>query len=305
MLECEARLLELASTQYGVATRDQARRCGMTDRMIDRRIASGRLDPLLPSVYRVAGSVRTGRQLAMAAALWAGPGGAVSHLTAARLLRLDGVAAPDVHVTLERPRHIESDLVIAHRSTALPPADVRRADGIPVTSAARTIIDSSVLLDAETLEAAFESARRMGLVTVAHLARRFEDLGGRGRAGAARVSSLITVHAGQSPLEYRLEVKTARLLRRSGLPQPVRQLRVSGQGGAVYRLDFAWPKLRVAAECDGFETHGSRLAWKRDRRRLAALESMGWRIVHITWDDVTGRPAETLDRLALALGLAA
>ena len=58
---------------------------------------------------------------------------------------------------------------------------------------------------------------------------------------------------------------------------------------------------RVGCECDGFESHGNRLAWKRDRRRLAWLEAAGWRIVAVTWDDVTLRPAETIDRLVLAL----
>ncbi len=68
-----------------------------------------------------------------------------------------------------------------------------------------------------------------------------------------------------------------------------------------FRLDFAWPSLRVACECDGFEHHGARLAWRRDRRRLAAIEGAGWRILHVTWADVTHEPGLTLDRLTLAL----
>lgn len=62
---------------------------------------------------------------------------------------------------------------------------------------------------------------------------------------------------------------------------------------------------RTVCECDGFEWHGKRLQWRRDRRRVAAIEAAGWNIVHVTWDDVTQRPAETLDRLAFALRRAA
>ncbi|MCZ7535029.1 MAG: DUF559 domain-containing protein [Acidimicrobiia bacterium] len=301
MNEAEARFLATASRQHGVGSRDQARRCGMTDRMLDARIATDRLEVVLPAVYRVAGSVRTGRQLAMAAALWAGARAAVSHLTAARLLRLEGVAADSVHVTVEGRRRIVDDRLTVHRTLALPRMDRCHADGIPVTAAARTIIDSAALLDGEALEVAFESARRMGLVTVAHIARRLDDLGARGRPGAARLRALIDAHAGQSPLEYRLEVKTARLLRASRLPNPAPQHRVEVPDGRRYRLDFAWPRQFVAVECDGFEAHGSRLAWKRDRHRLAALEALGWRIVHLTWDDVTRRPEESLHRVALAI----
>ena len=92
----------------------------------------------------------------------------------------------------------------------------------------------------------------------------------------------------------------ARLLRASALPKPVRQYPVG-----AYRLDFAWPWLWVAAECDGFERHGTRLAWKRDRARIAAIEHAGWRIVHFTWDDITSAPTRSVERVALALCAAA
>jgi very-short-patch-repair endonuclease len=95
-------------------------------------------------------------------------------------------------------------------------------------------------------------------------------------------------------------VKLARLLRNSALPKPERQYPVGR-----YRLDFAWPSRRIGCECDGFEHHGSRLAWKRDRRRLAVIEAADWRIVHVTWADVTREPDQTLDRLSLALRTAA
>ena len=57
----------------------------------------------------------------------------------------------------------------------------------------------------------------------------------------------------------------------------------------------------VALECDGFAWHGNRLRWKRDRRRVAQIEALGWRIIFVTWDDVTLHPDETLHRVALAL----
>jgi very-short-patch-repair endonuclease len=95
-------------------------------------------------------------------------------------------------------------------------------------------------------------------------------------------------------------VKTARLLRAHRFRPPANQYVVG-----PYRLDFAWPSILFAVECDGFEHHGRRLRWKRDRRRIAALESRGWRIVHVTWDDVMHRPVETIARIQLALARAA
>jgi very-short-patch-repair endonuclease len=62
-----------------------------------------------------------------------------------------------------------------------------------------------------------------------------------------------------------------------------------------------WRDEGIVVECDGFEAHSGHLRWKRDRRRCAAIEALGLRIVHITWDDVTGRPDETVERLWLAI----
>ena len=131
----------------------------------------------------------------------------------------------------------------------------------------------------------------MGLTSIAAMHARI----GRGRPGSALMRDVLR-HAQARPKESRLEVKTARLIRASKLPKPVTQLQIG-----EYRVDFAWRPIWVICECDGFEWHGNRLQWKRDRRRVATIEAQGWRIVHVTWDDVTKHPAETLDRLALAL----
>jgi very-short-patch-repair endonuclease len=91
------------------------------------------------------------------------------------------------------------------------------------------------------------------------------------------------------------------MLRDSSVPEPVRQLRIDLANGRWYRVDFAWPELLVAVEAEGFEWHGSRARWKADKVRVAALERLGWRVLVVTWDDVTRRRTETLDRIALAL----
>ena len=72
-----------------------------------------------------------------------------------------------------------------------------------------------------------------------------------------------------------------------------------------YRVDMLWPEHRVILECDGFEAHAGHLRWKRDRRRVAAIEAMVYRFVHVTWDDVTRRPDEVIARIGYALALAA
>jgi very-short-patch-repair endonuclease len=187
--------------------------------------------------------------------------------------------------------------LVLHRTSSLEQRDVVVVDGIRCTAATRTIIDCAALLDDEVLETAFEQARRMGLTTVAALSTRAAQLCRQGRLGSARVRRLLAAQTPNSrAMESRLEVKLARLVRASSLPTPERQFPVGR-----FRLDFAWPSARIACECDGFEHHGSRLAWKQDRTRLAAIEVAGWRVIHVTWFDLTREPAQTLDRLAQAL----
>jgi len=91
------------------------------------------------------------------------------------------------------------------------------------------------------------------------------------------------------------------MIRASLVEEPVRQLSVDVSPRHRYRIDFAWPRLLVAVEAEGFEWHGSRARWKADKIRTAALERLGWRLVVVTWDDVTRRPKETLDRIAVVL----
>jgi very-short-patch-repair endonuclease len=256
---------------------------------------------VFPAVYRLPGAVRTGRQRVSAAVLWGGDEAAISHTTAARLLRLDAVTFDQLHLTLPKTLGRRAPGFVLHRMANLPRIDVVTVDGIRCTSATRTIIDCASTLDDEPLESAFEQARRMGLTSPNALARRVQELCGRGRPGSASIRRLLAAQSpGARALESRLEVKLARLLRKSSLPTPVRQHRVGR-----FRLDFAWPGIRVGCECDGFEHHGSRLAWRRDRVRLAAIEAAEWRVVHVTWDDVTREASQTLDRLALSLRVAA
>jgi very-short-patch-repair endonuclease len=295
MNEAEKRVLARAADQYGVVSRQQARASGMIDRQLDTRTSGERWEIVHPAVYRVRGAPVTTRQRLMAATLWAGDDSAISHDAGGRLLRLDAVPKPPViDLSVAGAHRLCADGITVHR-TKLERIDRVTVDNIACTSATRTIIDLAARLDDEALETAFDSARRLGLTAPDALARRAAALCGSGRPGSTRVARLLRVLQAR-PLESKLEVRVARLLRRHGLRPPANQL-VVGR----YRIDFAWPALLVGLECDGFEHHGRRLVWKRDRRRIAALEAAGWRLVHVTWDDVTLHSDETVARLRLAV----
>jgi very-short-patch-repair endonuclease len=278
----------LAARQYGVITRAQLRAAGLSNRQVDTRIDQS-LERMYSGVFRVAGSYPSARQRAMAACLWCGPDALLSHSTAAGLFQLPVASEEAFHVTVPPAVRRQADLVTVHRSD-VERRDRFQVDGLPVTSPSRTIIDLSSRLNGEELENTFESARRIGLLTKTVLERRASDR----RVPAALREVLRVVDA--RPKESKLEVKVARLLRDHGLRPDAAQHRVDD-----FRIDFVWLAILLGLECDGFDWHGNRLAWKRDRRRIARLEDLGWCLLHVTWDDVTQRPDETISRIRQAI----
>jgi hypothetical protein len=134
----------------------------------------------------------------------------LAFLTSGTLLRLDGFRTRDVHVTV--------------------PPDNRLGRG-----QTKVNIHRAWLLDDETLEAAFESARRMGLATLTTVGRAIDAAGKK--PGLTRLRRVVSA-AESRPKESRLDVKLARLLRSGALPESVPQYSL-----LQYRLDRAWPEL--------------------------------------------------------------
>jgi very-short-patch-repair endonuclease len=294
---------ELADRQHGVLSRQQALDLGYSLSQIDRSLATGQWKAVFPGVYLLAGAAETIRQSAVAACLWAGPGAAVSHRAAGVLWDLDGVQARGMEILMTRERRLRTTKLTVHRTTDLPRYDRTRGDGITLTTPVRTLIDLAGVVDAETLEAAVECALHRRLVGEQYLRRRLGDLGGKGRPGVAVLRKILDRRGEEAALESRLEVKVWRLLVPSGLPKPVRQHPVEIDDRR-YRLDFAWPSFRVAVEADGFASHGGRRSFNADRRRMAMLASLGWRIVPVTWEDATARADLWLSELGRTLALA-
>jgi hypothetical protein len=71
----------------------------------------------------------------------------------------------------------------------------------------------------------------------------------------------------------------------AGLPAPVAQFRIYDlAGNEIYRLDFAWPELRIAVEYDGYEAHENRV--DRDAARDEDLRRRGWTVIRANATDL-------------------
>ncbi|HET7742180.1 MAG TPA: hypothetical protein VFL67_16150, partial [Mycobacterium sp.] len=120
-----------------------------------------------------------------------------------------------------------------------------------------------------------------------------------GRRGIVHVRQLIPLAdaLAESPMESEARL----MMLDGGLPSPALQYEVIDADGRLWRLDFAWPDVKVAVEYDGFDWHSDPVAFRRDRLKRAALLEMGWSVMSIVFDDVRRRPCEAVRRIETEL----
>jgi very-short-patch-repair endonuclease len=233
-------------------------------------------------VYRLGGSIRSREQSAMAAALWGGDDALVSHSAAAVLWDLDGVRARKVELWVPTKRKAQSDQITVHRGSRLDRADRTTLGPIPITTPVRTLIDMAGRLEDHRLSTVLEDLIRRDLVTADRLRARLDALRASGRPGGGRLDALLEARGDGRPLESALETRAWPIISRCGVSLPRRQHWVILPGGR-YRLDFAWPDLKIGVECEGHAFHGDRSVWGKDRARFAEFTAAGWRVLPVTW----------------------
>jgi hypothetical protein len=290
MSPLDVELAKLAGGQHSVVTRQQALSLGMTARQIDRRVAGRGLILLHQGTYALAGSRPTYTQALMAACL--ATGGAASHRAAAQLWGLRGVEDAPVEITVPDRRHPRLHGVTVHRSPLAIPAQLTRRSGIPVTKPALTILSLGAVAP-ELVQGAAEDALFKKLLKVEGLWHIPNEAGAPGRDGTRVLRRLLLARdPAQAPTESMLEDEIVAILRRYGLPEPVRQHRVPRPGRKPLRLDISYPEVLVDVEGDGLRWHTSTADVRRDRERANYLVANGWVILCFTRDDVRHRPAE-------------
>jgi very-short-patch-repair endonuclease len=297
-LPVAGRIAAVARRQHGLVTRVQLLDLGLSPRQIEGWRANGHLDRILPGVFRVAGTPTTRDQQFTAATLWGGSHARLSHRAGGELWGFDVAPAAKPEITVPASVRKRSALVVVHQ-TRSPLTDRRIRHGIPVTSPERTLIDLAAGLSAAQLEIAFESARRERHVTAESVERALARIGTQGRVGTEQLQGLLRELEKEPPAESALEVLTARMLRATDLPKPLRQVEVVASG-RKHRLDFAWPDQRVALECDGLTWH--EMGFERDRSRWSAITAeTGYRFVFTTKGRLQREPALIVTQISQLL----
>jgi hypothetical protein len=161
-----AKIDRTARGQWGHVTRWQLIEIGVPPRTITNWIGQRILIAVYPGVYALGHCEQTAAARAAAAVLACGEHAVLSHDSAAALWELRRwPAVPEVTApTRRRPAGL-----IAHRSETLTGRDIRRHQGIRVTSPARTICDIQARLTDAQLVRVVNDARVAGILRSAEL----------------------------------------------------------------------------------------------------------------------------------------
>jgi predicted transcriptional regulator of viral defense system len=292
----DAALAALALRQHGVVSLSQLVALGMSRSGVQSRVDRGRLHRVHQGVYSVGHSLLSIEGRYMAAVLACGPGAALSHRAAADHLGIRNTSRARIDVTAPGARGRSRRGIDAHESASLAPDDVAVTRDIPCTTVARTLLDLAEVVDRRAVERAIERAEQLRLFDLRAVERALDRA--NGRTGASVVRRLLA-RADWRPTLTReeLEERFVALCRGAGVPQPEVNAWLPLGSGEGMEVDFLWRAERLIAETDGWETHGTRRAFERDRLRDQELALAGFRVVRFTWRQVEDDP----DRVATTL----
>jgi predicted transcriptional regulator of viral defense system len=269
---------------------------GLSDRTIGRRVVEGRLHRLYLGVYAVGHPRLTREGRWMAAVVACGQSAVLSHLDAAVLWGFYDRLGTLVHVTVKWHRSVEG--LAIHRTRRLDPNESTVKNGIPVTTVERTFVDLTECLSEDRQLRALREAEYQRLLDLDALNAAVERAHGRRRLKLLK--DAIAKHRPGQIIRGELEHRFAELLSGTSIRQPDTNVPIEARG-RTYVLDCYWPEYRLAVELDGRDGHAREMAFESDRRKDAALNAIGMRLLRFTWQRVAYDGAELLADLTAAM----
>ncbi len=273
------------------------RAAGISDDAIDRRARNGHLIRKQKSVYAVGHAAPAPLTTETEALLACGPHAVLSHNTAARLLKLLPDTAATVHLTIRGRHGARPTGVQVHRTARLNRSEVKIVEGLPVTSALRTLLDLAAVVDVYTLERAIEEALHEKFVSVRQL--RQATKGSNGRRGVGNLNAILDQQREPGITRSKAERRMRQLIRLGQLPEPETNYPMHG-----VVADFYWPELDVVIEVQSQKYHLTRAALERDTRKAARLSAKGKTVSYVTWLQMEREPFAVVARAAQTLARA-
>lgn len=289
-------LAEMAKRQHGIVSiRQLTGPLGYSRSAVHHAVGAGHLHRLHRGVFAVGHTRISPYGECLAAVLASGPRALLSHLSAAWLWEISGSSAAPFSVTTPVRRKPRPPIRL-HEARMLTDRDRTIREGVPVTSLPRTLLDLAATVRFDWLEKMVERSEERELFDL----RAVDELLGRtvGHHGHARLRKAISLYRPTSFTRSGLERRFLELVLEAGLPQPRTNYVELG-----FELDCYWPEHRFAVELDLFETHGTRAAFERDRKRQEDLLLAGIQMTRVTGPRLEREPDEVMRRVGRLLSV--
>jgi predicted transcriptional regulator of viral defense system len=286
-------LADLAEAQHGVVSFRQLRELRFSKGHISRAYEAGRLRRIHRGVYAVGHARLSEHGKCYAAILACGAGAVLSHHSAAWLWGFLPRCPEEAAVTTPTRGHRRRGIWI-HRAAALADRDCTSYEGIPVTSAARTLLDLGAVATMRQLTSAVDRARRIGQLDLDALdlliARH------RSTVAAKRLEQALTLYRKPVFDRARSELLLFQALEHEGETLPVLNTWVD-----EWEIDAYWEAERFAVEVDGWESHGTPQAFEDDRLRLEEMKLAGIDCIRISARRIETHPKQIAQRIGTFL----
>lgn len=244
---------------------------GISSKTIAAWKRQGYIHRLLPRVYAVGHRAPSYEADLAAALLYAGPGAALCHATAAHRLGLLDKPPRLIHVSTPRRCSSQPGIVV-HRERDLERIWHR---GFPLTTVGQILLDLASTESLRRLRKALANADYRNLLDPTAI----EAALGRGRSGSAQLRQALAEHQPRlARTKSELEADFFELCESAGFPLPEVNVMVAG-----WEVDALFRHERIAVELDGYGNHHSPAQVKRDRRKDLALRAAG--LVPVRYSD--------------------
>ena len=281
----DAHVRALAARQADVVAAWQLREAGWTWAKIRHHAHSRGWRRIHQGVYALTSSPLSRRQLWFAALLTA-PGTVLSHGSAGACYGWYRFARPYEVVTRPgRGGRRRQGRVLIFRSTCLD-GEVTRHMGIPITTAARALVDLASGLDEKRIGRAFREATRLRTTTARSVLESVERH--PGRRGTPLLRALATRYTRLPYARTRsdAEARALELLHDARIPPPRVNADVAGE-----EADLVWVERRLIVEVDGPQFHQFP---GEDARKEQSWRAAGYTVRRIASDTVYEAPADLI-----------
>jgi hypothetical protein len=279
----DQRAARIAEAQYGLLATRQARRAGLTQTQVNDRVRDkGWRRPARGLLPLPGAPARSWRQDAMAAVLLGGDRARATHLSSGGLHEL---CRPSLlpHLSVPRGSSTRTRLAVVHR-VEIPPVDRAVVDGIPCSSASRSVVECAGLVDRMWLEDMVDQGIDAGRITPTSVLAALERAGAV--RGAAAVRAVVSTRTEDLRPESPAEARFVRRLLEWGAEDVVTQFELRDDcGDFVARFDVAQPSMKQAWEYDSDRFHNPR-RFGADERRHERASALGWRVDHVSRVDL-------------------